>query len=293
MKEYSKYHPVRMRKEFPASILKKIRLTNPSMWTEFQEQILFKWGGIEMALEPFNSSGKNIFQISSSLQFLLSKTIIDDLTEDCIRLPYNGFYISFDYAITDIEGVYVYRWPEYGSGLEFTFVNGDRSYNYCISKGENVLNGLSEARQIKWDDAIRLEEYEEVEIDRNIIQYFKLAIGALLYLSLPKNDITEQYPNDLPVHLKTNLEKADTKRRKEKAEQAIKEAGYTKIKFVGQSFASMTTGVGGDKATHWRRGHWRNQAYGEGMKQTRLIWIMPMIINAEKGEPQKGHIYTT
>ncbi|MEO1295747.1 MAG: hypothetical protein AAFW75_08075, partial [Cyanobacteria bacterium J06636_16] len=30
--------------------------------------------------------------------------------------------------------------------------------------------------------------------------------------------------------------------------------------------------------THWRRGHWRNQAMGAGRRQRKLTWIKPTLI---------------
>lgn len=34
------------------------------------------------------------------------------------------------------------------------------------------------------------------------------------------------------------------------------------------------------KKPHWRRGHWRNQAVGQGRSQRELRWILPILINA-------------
>ena len=38
------------------------------------------------------------------------------------------------------------------------------------------------------------------------------------------------------------------------------------------------------KSTHWRRGHFRNQPHGEGLKERHIIWIQPTIINAVPDE---------
>jgi hypothetical protein len=37
-------------------------------------------------------------------------------------------------------------------------------------------------------------------------------------------------------------------------------------------------GTGGTKSVHWRRGFLRNQAYGEGRQQRKLVWIEPMLV---------------
>lgn len=33
-------------------------------------------------------------------------------------------------------------------------------------------------------------------------------------------------------------------------------------------------------ATHWRRGHWRQQPHGEGRRSRRLVWVRPTLVNA-------------
>lgn len=35
-------------------------------------------------------------------------------------------------------------------------------------------------------------------------------------------------------------------------------------------------------APHWRRGHWRRQAFGVGMKERKLVFIKPMLIRADR-----------
>lgn len=141
------------------------------------------------------------------------------------------------------------------------------------------------------DDDTKIDLYliHKQFVDRTI----NLAINCLLYLTTADKDITEKYPSDLPLNLKTKLEKANTKRKKEVVKSEISTSGFTKIKYVGYKikadYPKSTTGK--EIAVHWRRGHWRNQKYGHNLTESKLIWIMPTLVNKEKGEPQKGHIY--
>jgi hypothetical protein len=34
---------------------------------------------------------------------------------------------------------------------------------------------------------------------------------------------------------------------------------------------------------HWRRGHIRNQPFGMGRTQRRLLWIEPMLVGVKEG----------
>jgi len=123
-----------------------------------------------------------------------------------------------------------------------------------------------------------------------------ILVNTLLYLSLPTEtqDIVQKYPDDLPHNFNKKLSFAKTKREIEKVETKIKETGYSKIKFVGSSYIRNFEYElkFSEISSHWRRGHWRNQKYGEHFSLTKLVWIIPTIVNKQKGEPEKGHIYT-
>lgn len=141
---------------------------------------------------------------------------------------------------------------------------------------------------------------EDVKIDLYLIhkqfvdRTINFIINCLFYLTTKDADVEEKYTDDLPIHLKTKLEKANTRNKKENATAEIQIFGFTKVKYVGQNIQivrKIGNSSGKEVATHWRRGHWRNQKFGENLSETKLLWIMPTIVNKEKGEPQKGHIY--
>jgi hypothetical protein len=141
------------------------------------------------------------------------------------------------------------------------------------------------------DDDTKIDLYliHKQFVDRTI----NFIINCLLYLTTKEADIDEKYPEDLPIHLKASLEKANTNRKREIAKAEIFRNGFTKIKYVGHRIkkTKLTDNNGKEVSAHWRRGHWRNQKFGENLSETKLIWIIPTIVNKEKGEPQKGHIY--
>ncbi|MFM6221155.1 MAG: hypothetical protein ACKPJH_12000 [Dolichospermum sp.] len=45
---------------------------------------------------------------------------------------------------------------------------------------------------------------------------------------------------------------------------------------------STSGGTGGAKSVHWRRGFLRNQAYGEGRQQRKLVWIEPVLVMGDR-----------
>lgn len=124
----------------------------------------------------------------------------------------------------------------------------------------------------------------------------KLTINCLLYLSLPadKKDVVQDYPKNLPHNFDRKLSFSRTQNERNKVEAKIKSLGFSKIHFVGDLFRrTEKKGLNSNTVSpHWRRGHWRNQKFGENFSQAKLLWIMPTIVKKDKGEPEKGHLYS-
>ena len=100
-------------------------------------------------------------------------------------------------------------------------------------------------------------------------------------------------PKGLPSNLDKKLSFAKTSKDIKKVENTFEQLGFTKIHYVGQSFERKhyNTLNCSSLQTHWRRGHWRNQKFGEHLKESKIIWILPTIVNNDKGELIKGHLY--
>lgn len=123
-----------------------------------------------------------------------------------------------------------------------------------------------------------------------------LVINCMLYLSQPKDkqDIEKKLPTGLPGNFEKRMSFAKTERENKKISDKIEQAGFSKINFVGQSFKRKYEEIIRTNSTvqpHWRRGHWRNQKFGEKLRDSKLIWIMPTIVKSEVGQPVKGHLY--
>lgn len=123
-----------------------------------------------------------------------------------------------------------------------------------------------------------------------------LTVNCLLYLSQPKEklDIEKKFPTSLPGNFENKFSFGKTEKEKRKINEKIERAGFTKINFVGQAFKrrfNETVNSGPSVQPHWRRGHWRNQKFGEKLKESKLIWIMPTIVNNEISKSINGHLY--
>lgn len=108
-----------------------------------------------------------------------------------------------------------------------------------------------------------------------------------------KIDVKNKFPGGLPHNLNKKLSFVKTKREQSKIDRKIGDLGYSMIRYVGESFKKADSNARADIViqSHWRRGHWRSQSFGEKLKHQRMVWIMPTIVNSSHGQPLKGHLY--
>ena len=121
-------------------------------------------------------------------------------------------------------------------------------------------------------------------------------MNALCYVSAYPDDIATAWPEETPTRLKrkTLLGKA---KEQERARSKLEALGYVPVHICGQQLASQidthissATGLR-HVTTHWRRGHWRNQAFGPGRSLRKLIWVMPVRVGAGGAEEgDTGHL---
>lgn len=131
-----------------------------------------------------------------------------------------------------------------------------------------------------------------VALLRNTIN---LVINCLLYLSQPtdKVDIEKKYPDGLPQNFNKKLSFSKSEKEIKKVSEKIDKLGFSKINYVGQSYKRERNNLFSNIniQSHWRRGHWRNQRFGEKLVENKLIWILPTIVNKNSTLPVKGHVY--
>lgn len=116
----------------------------------------------------------------------------------------------------------------------------------------------------------------------------RLVVNSLCYLSSYPEQVERVWP-ELPKHVQAQV-RDKSKGNKKKMESMLEKMGYRPLHFCGLKFVQEHVGIGGgseeSRRQHWRRGHWRNQPYGEGRQQYRLRWIQPMLVNRD---PESKH----
>ena len=307
----------------------------------------------------FVQAGRQIMDFPPSLTEMLSKTDIDDIPLNTIRMPYASQYVHFgpqadleldrgwlvdgayveqrgelgDLRITitampkdhaESEKWYVRPEPEFSQDFVGEFrtmdlataidtVLAERLAAFGKNKGRAGGNITSQIQaeaaatghEIPKDvDLVDISPKmagvrEEITLHRFPVYKaaIQLVVNALCYVAAYPDDIDTAWPPGTPEAL---LKKAISGVGKEqaRARSKLSALGYVPVHICGKRIAEQrerlnvpAPSVGG-MATHWRRGHWRNQAHGQGRSLRKLIWMMPMLVGVkEKEEAEFGHLY--
>ena len=150
----------------------------------------------------------------------------------------------------------------------------------------------------KEDEKLKPSEFETNYYNSTVFllkNTINLVINCLLYLSLPteKIDIEKKYPENLPHNFNKKLKYSRSPKEQEKISTKIDQLGFSKINYIGQSYKRDYSSIFSEiiQQPHWRRGHWRNQRYGEKLKDKKLIWIQPTIVGKDINLSLQGHVY--
>ena len=266
------------------------------------------------------NNGQNIFHFPNALLNLFNKTDVDNVYLKYIHFPFKQFYIYLglqkellifgkDYFV---DGAYIRYEPEIEPYLKILLTtvqpnleynpelniieNPDKSYEFDLLINEDATVGSSIENEFKI--------YKDADLDNVIEKKFipgfpifkeslRLIINALCYLSSEHKEVDSRYPSNTPDSLIDKLSKSKSTKDIQRNQSKLESQGYTKILFCGDSVKKEYESIpsGKELSTHWRRGHWRNQVYGESFLQHKLIWIKPTIVRKDKGESMHGHIY--
>jgi len=276
---------------------------------------------VRFAYQCYRNRGENIFHFNPTLTEMLSVTDIDAVTLDEFRLPFSALYIHFEAPLPfspthGVDGVYIHEDRE-GTGadlvlfLSFTtvalgadyserqplhdFLLRDHSYSLVLpfDKGTIVGQALAgaledESEEEHWDSEYGLDWLPQLK------SYLGTLISCLFYLDYEGQEITEAYPPFAPPNLLTRATVPQDTKDKHRATRKLEALGFRRIHFCGESlrdFKRPSVPTGRTVASHWRRGHWRQQAYGTGYGLHKKLWIRPVLIRPDEAPPKIRHIY--
>mgnify|MGYP006139414631 CR=1 FL=1 len=258
-----------------------------------------------------------VFQIEDRLLSLLDQSDIgDDLTVSFLEnLPFGMLYVemgaerALEYEVFNtetgmhrLEGFYVLKSdippnPNTGSTITFVFV-GEPKANILDDATQMIMletgDGFSD-KTLNESIDLALDKCTEVpsrvvtnrvlfDHTRPLLQkLMSLAAKCVLYLNHGKY---EQVPvNDRTAHLKSVAAITNPSKREKAIRSGYKLSDRIVIRHQdypeGTPSSSDLTANGGVSA-HWRRGHFRNQRYGEKLGLVKPVWIAPTLVGREK-----------
>lgn len=163
----------------------------------------------------------------------------------------------------------------------------------------DFVHEFDDGRKVLVSSVKHLTAQEQAEYAAEGLPAFKralaLVINALCYMTAEPTDAEIEAPEDAPADL-LELLKAKKPSIRDRAKVSLLERGFSLLRVIGNavpkpSAAEASPGTGGSVRPHWRKGHWRRQPFGPGRAEIRLLWIYPMLVRGDKGEPETGHLY--
>lgn len=127
-----------------------------------------------------------------------------------------------------------------------------------------------------------------------------IIVNAACFITFRPDDISDAWEGEPSAEvIAASCASGDSRRTRDKRLGAIRkvESGdFTRVKICGHElFANVplnpANADGVSPRAHWRRGHWRRQRYGVGLKSVVLRWIRPTIVMKDQGPLVEARIY--
>ncbi len=269
----------------------------------------------------WQNSGRNIFHFTKELLTLFENTEVGDVPFNLIQYPFKSFYISFadldkKFGFDNIgneyylDGVFIVKDFAKKNQIDFFFnsfiKDATSSKDWLFGSYSSLICGWYRINYSEKENNLNASGFIDKFLNENphegateatdmfFSEMIKLSINSLCYISSKQEKEIKEFPKDTPQYLIDNYSNAKTKHKKEILKTELSKKGYSKVSFLGQAYKKndkVELSSGKTTSVHWRRGHWRNQPFGQNLNETKLVWIKPTIVNKEKGEPKKGRIY--
>lgn len=186
---------------------------------------------------------------------------------------------------------------EYLAELELKIREGDQDITDDLAEVTEGLSfeGMKVLRNSASNSEVRVNRFEHEE---NILsEALNLVVNTMCYLSSYADDIELDWVIGTPQSMIQKARKGHPTVKKN-TEAKLNSMGYRRVYICGRS---LNTGPATDDLepsnknkyrTHWRRGHWRNQAFGTNLSERRQILIKPVIVNPNVSPDDiEGSIY--
>jgi hypothetical protein len=267
---------------------------------------------LKASTNSFVERGKNIFDMTL-ISPMFRHVDVDEVVLSDTPLPFGSFFMYFglgaELTFKDghwIEGAYVRETCDPDRRLVFTFVcnHPDWERTADVRLGE-TFKKVTTAVTITVDPdssvaaSIRAQvpsgDPDLVSSQLVLASAVRMSVNSLLYLNLSQADVEFDYPAEAPPEL-VSAARSPNPAKADRATRSLDDQGYIKVNFCGRRLARAiplpATSTGGShRQTHWRRGHWKRVAVGEGRTGREWRLIHPTIVNGIPGQGVRGRVH--
>lgn len=251
------------------------------------------------------------FRIDDSLcSMLLATELDDDLPLSVLKPPYPRFFVEFGtrrdlplHVFNEISGEHVLE----GAYIETGMRSADGQQGlYVMLTGSplgkrNALDDATHAIYMPLGDGMSLKEAVEYSFREGSRMASKTGLRpadektlepalaclnflakVMLYITLPeaRKELHAERSDWLRQH--ANLKSPAKKTKAERRGRLLTDYILVQPSTQSQDVARQLDSEGRSPKAHWRRGHLREQAYGEKLSLRKMVFINPTLVNASK-----------
>lgn len=264
-----------------------------TMLVKWTQEVLQRFGGVneieksermakQVFVNAFTTSyfravGGTTFQTTRALDKLLDDVDVTDIPVEHFRLPFPEIYIRYssspEKGDTETTGVYLFeRQNAYGRSI-CIFPTGQPTYSPVA-----VINGFEMAFAAEDEHVGVLESVNSnipPEADSAELNFRREAarlVKVLLYI----NSVERRGDTETPTWSRTRPVPESVRR-------SYKGTSLRPILIGPDKYQTPDAITGNSRVmpTHWRRGHFRHVRFGEGRRESKLVFIAPVLVNAD------------
>lgn len=171
-------------------------------------------------------------------------------------------------------------------------IAADEAMDFALA---DDLRDLEQARQTMLakggaalaGDATRLSERQRADHPA-YRDALRLVLNSLAYLKVYPADEETGWPERAPERM-VQATRAGTPREQARGLSKLWALGFLPVRRIGGKLqVPLLDSLHAGMRMHWRRGHWRNQPHGPQLSLRKLIWIAPVLVNADEAEDLEG-----
>lgn len=257
----------------------------------------------EFVRQQYEALNGTIIQLSDTMVEMLEQTDIGtDIPVSSINMPYEAVYFEFgrqrDHALMVdpkyvMEGVYAIKREIKDPESEYEFMMDLLFVGSPVSSGRLDVDScflvpmyfrtaeITVAQAL--DEVLKFERINPDETPEMVVNRLRPALEMFIksVLITGGDQSLKSHSNELS-EVRQQIERAGASKKGKLIRQSARKYDRIVVDVDAPAKKAIAEAEGTDRTlkVHWRRGHLRNQAHGEGHKLRKTVWIQPILVNS-------------